>query len=272
MEVYCVLCTLPLPSSLDSAEVASCSTCRQPLHASCLQEALALDSRCPLCRAELAIVGYSVGGGELRRATWRRLAEHLGPPSASRTRALMSDIYSIADDIERFLARVSSLRSGVEELRAPELLAEVSVLSRRADALCAQLEPRGERASDFDERARRFLDLLGNILRYFDWRVRVLAQRQHCDQGAGESSSEEGAATPKPPEVVTSCEVPVPREVPAPDQSSAPAVRQRPSARTANNRARAIRPRPAAATNGRTRAPVRRRPAAASGRAVRQRT
>lgn len=39
-----------------------CCSCSQTLHAGCLRTALIIDSRCPLCRADLAIVGYTSNG------------------------------------------------------------------------------------------------------------------------------------------------------------------------------------------------------------------
>ncbi|CAK0841646.1 unnamed protein product [Prorocentrum cordatum] len=47
---------------LQRPQLALCGACSQPLHGVCMRAAAAVDSRCPLCRAELGSVGYAVGG------------------------------------------------------------------------------------------------------------------------------------------------------------------------------------------------------------------
>merc|ERR1719424_719494 len=43
-------------------EQALCCGCSQALHPGCLRTALMVDSRCALCRADLAVSGYTIGG------------------------------------------------------------------------------------------------------------------------------------------------------------------------------------------------------------------
>mmetsp|Transcript_142170 Transcript_142170/g.247772 ORF Transcript_142170/g.247772 Transcript_142170/m.247772 type:complete len:315 (-) Transcript_142170:233-1177(-) len=57
-EDACCLCL----NNLNHLQLASCNACHMSFHVSCLEVALAVDSRCPLCRVDLTMVGYSAEG------------------------------------------------------------------------------------------------------------------------------------------------------------------------------------------------------------------
>merc|ERR1740123_2785974 len=109
----CPICGEPLSLLAGGAPIlAICASCRQPVHEGCLHAALALDSRCALCRAELADVGYTVGEGDLQRPKNRRLQESLEPggPANAWVRSLLADMRVIVDAVTLLIRRVEALQ------------------------------------------------------------------------------------------------------------------------------------------------------------------
>eukprot|EP00933_Yihiella_yeosuensis_P038704 TRINITY_DN32633_c0_g1_i1.p1 TRINITY_DN32633_c0_g1~~TRINITY_DN32633_c0_g1_i1.p1 ORF type:complete len:295 (+),score=42.86 TRINITY_DN32633_c0_g1_i1:27-887(+) len=72
----CPICTELINQSADGEgndeEIAKCGACFQPLHAYCLRAAVLADSRCPLCRQDLSVVGYTISGVDQARPEYRR--------------------------------------------------------------------------------------------------------------------------------------------------------------------------------------------------------
>lgn len=86
-----------------SQELAFCSSCSQAFHAACLQLATTFDSRCPLCRTDLAACGYQVNG-EVRHPVNRRfdVLESTVRRSTNELRQQIDDMNRIFNDIYEF--------------------------------------------------------------------------------------------------------------------------------------------------------------------------
>lgn len=100
----CPICAEPVEPT--SGDPALCGACSQPLHEVCLQSAVAVDSRCPFCREDLATVGYTVGSivahPQLRR--FRGDGEHFGV------------VMGITAEISAILHRMKQLKKRAERM------------------------------------------------------------------------------------------------------------------------------------------------------------
>eukprot|EP00931_Biecheleriopsis_adriatica_P118389 TRINITY_DN93805_c0_g1_i1.p1 TRINITY_DN93805_c0_g1~~TRINITY_DN93805_c0_g1_i1.p1 ORF type:complete len:237 (-),score=37.60 TRINITY_DN93805_c0_g1_i1:24-734(-) len=129
----CPICTDALDA--ESAELAVCRACCQAMHNDCLDRALLVDSRCPLCREDLSEVGYTVSGVDAPHPETRRFSgddEQLGlimtfvTECSILTRSMRGIVKSLREydpaatpvcTAEQFAANAAALSARVEALR-----------------------------------------------------------------------------------------------------------------------------------------------------------
>eukprot|EP00931_Biecheleriopsis_adriatica_P116601 TRINITY_DN92222_c0_g1_i1.p1 TRINITY_DN92222_c0_g1~~TRINITY_DN92222_c0_g1_i1.p1 ORF type:complete len:220 (-),score=44.73 TRINITY_DN92222_c0_g1_i1:30-668(-) len=87
----CAICT----EDIDVRACAACSVCRQELHQQCLEAVVREDSRCPLCRAELADAGYLLDGALVWPERRRREQDVSLAASELLSAELLEDLRSI---------------------------------------------------------------------------------------------------------------------------------------------------------------------------------
>lgn len=226
--------------------LAECGSCQQPLHDACLQTALAMDSRCPLCRAELAEVGYRVARGSplQRRPERRRLQQELeaaagDSPGAHWARDFLADMRAIVDGVAQLIRRVESharqqvLQAGGahDEILSVALLREIEGIALRAEALRAG-------TTRLAWLPAHFVEHVSNII----WRVRPI-----CESLSAQVRRAGGEIVEDSAEIASAAVQTVEEQQP----DTQPTTRRRPSAAATGGAATA-------------RAAIRRRPAAAS--------
>ncbi|CAE8724359.1 unnamed protein product [Polarella glacialis] len=223
-----------------------CGKCHQALHEECLQTGLVTDSRCPLCRTDLASAGYSLRG-EVHHPERRRLSEQM------RTAAFPTALFQ---ELHEVVAGINVLHDQVQRhVRNPALIAgdvvhSAAVLTRRARALAAQVFSVPGLPQEVMDRLQQILADLWPILERIVGIVDTLLVESRARDQLAELDARLRAAR-------DSARSAVPRSRQPRRSAPAPAAPRRPPP---------VRRRPAAATRA---VPVRKRPAASISAAKR---
>jgi len=152
----CAICSDTIERASD--DVASCGSCSQPFHLECLRTALSVDSRCPLCREDVATVGYRCRSSTgIVHPESRRLFGNLEEMVASYenqlermtwAREFLADMGNISNSMVQLLRRVQKMMDTARRKKgnilreARVLLADITEVGQKADALRARYEDR----------------------------------------------------------------------------------------------------------------------------------
>eukprot|EP00930_Biecheleria_cincta_P005455 TRINITY_DN106386_c0_g1_i1.p1 TRINITY_DN106386_c0_g1~~TRINITY_DN106386_c0_g1_i1.p1 ORF type:complete len:253 (-),score=28.62 TRINITY_DN106386_c0_g1_i1:81-773(-) len=126
----CPICTEQVEQATEA--LAHCGACHQPVHEACLQQAVRFDSRCPLCREDLAIVGYRSKG-----ATTRPQQQRFNGDERQRMQAneLIREIRILFQRLQQLERRIDRALLSKQDRTLDNLIADVSAFILQSEGL-----------------------------------------------------------------------------------------------------------------------------------------